>query len=458
VKDVVEKTIIIRDPVHEYIRVSPEEIKIIDHPLVQRLRWISQLSGAQFVFPSAVHTRLAHVLGTMHLSGLYAERIFEDDDEKKHKIQVARLAGLLHDVGHGPFSHQFDDSVYKHVYPGKKHGHDIHRNKIVTESPLKDVISETGVEPNELINVWKGKNQIMLSIVQGTLGADRMDFLVRDSYFAGTSQFGQLPIYRIIHHASIQDHEGIPALHYNVKILDDIYQALLGRFFQYKGLYFHKASRAADLLITNMLSEAAIPLGLPDKVKDWDEFSRLNEYTLIGTIMSSNNGSIKKAKEICNRLLIRDLPKLVWEQILEEDTIDYISHNLEEGAKQIAYNKFIRKIERIARQKQEEMPKTYIDFTYPMSTINPREFNATKTFIWDPHNKIDDYKKSLRIEDALKKTRYVGTQGGVNLTDRFLILRVYVDAKDRNKINLWLEEEEKNLTEKNDDDTEITSY
>ncbi len=450
-----QKTVIIRDPVHEYIRLSSEELRIIDHPLLQRLRWISQLSGAQFVFPSAVHTRLAHVLGTMHLAGMYAERIFQEDPEKGHKITVARLAGLLHDVGHGPFSHQFDDSVYRHVYPNTLHGHDKHRNRIITETEIKDLIENAGVTPKELMDVWSGRDHVLLAIVQGTLGADRMDFLVRDSYFAGTSQFGQLPIQRIIHHASIRDHDGLPSLHYHAKILDDIYQALLGRFFQYKGLYFHKASRAADILITKMLEAATLPLGLPERVNDWEAFSFLNEYSLIGEIMSSNNPELEAAKAICKRLMHRDLPKLVWEQILEEDTIQLISQNFEQGARQIAENQFIEPLKEVAKQKGKELPPYYTDFTYPMSTINPREFSVNKTFIWDPNHKIDRDRLSIPIEDALQQTRYVGIQGGVNLSDRFLLVRVYVDAQHRSLIQ---ELKRFSRGKESKDEAEITSY
>ncbi|MHA2031200.1 MAG: HD domain-containing protein, partial [Candidatus Kariarchaeaceae archaeon] len=95
-----EKTFAIRDPVHNYITVNKAELKLIDSTYVQRLRWISQLSGVRLVFPGAQHSRLAHVMGVMHLAGEYTKQIYSDYDksEMDHKTQLARLAGLLHDV------------------------------------------------------------------------------------------------------------------------------------------------------------------------------------------------------------------------------------------------------------------------------------------------------------------------------------------------------------------------
>lgn len=98
-----------RDPVHSEIYLYPLEILVADTKVVQRLRFLSQLAGATMVYPGATHTRFAHSLGTMHIAGIYARNLFDDHS----RIRLIRLAALLHDVGHGPFSHQFDDVVFK---------------------------------------------------------------------------------------------------------------------------------------------------------------------------------------------------------------------------------------------------------------------------------------------------------------------------------------------------------
>lgn len=99
----------ITDPIHKYIRFTEAEKKIIDTKIFQRLRRIRQLAGAHLVYPSAQHSRFEHSLGTMHLAGLAGEVMFSKNYICEEDIQKLRLAALLHDVGHGPFSHLFEE-------------------------------------------------------------------------------------------------------------------------------------------------------------------------------------------------------------------------------------------------------------------------------------------------------------------------------------------------------------
>ena len=100
------------DPIHDFIRVYEHELSIIDNPIFQRLRRIRQLSGAHLTYPAAQHTRFEHSLGVMHIAGqagqaLSEKGIFKSDDD----VKILRLAGLLHDIGHGPFSHLFEEII-----------------------------------------------------------------------------------------------------------------------------------------------------------------------------------------------------------------------------------------------------------------------------------------------------------------------------------------------------------
>ncbi len=106
----------IQDPIYGSIPFSASEKAIIDSPLFQRLRFVGQLTGASQVFPGGVHTRFSHSLGAMHIAGLYATHLSSFINMEKDKdtlIRVARIAALLHDIGHGPFSHAYDHTVYK---------------------------------------------------------------------------------------------------------------------------------------------------------------------------------------------------------------------------------------------------------------------------------------------------------------------------------------------------------
>src|SRR5712692_1958986 len=103
----------IRDPIHGYIKITKEERELIDSIFVQRLRRIHQLAGAYLVYPGGIHSRFEHALGTMHVAGLVAESIAGETDLDPDIIQEIRVAALLHDVGHGPFSHLFEEVLEK---------------------------------------------------------------------------------------------------------------------------------------------------------------------------------------------------------------------------------------------------------------------------------------------------------------------------------------------------------
>ena len=350
----------VRDPIHNYIHLSLAESALIDSPFLQRLRWVSQLSGVKLVFPGGTHNRLPHVMGVMHLAGEYASHIFSDlkKSEREHKTQLARLAGLLHDVAHGAFSHAYDDTVYRALYPGNPHGHDTHRYKLIKSDYLKPLIQKCGVEPEEIIDLWEGKDTVLQAIVQGALGADRMDFMLRDSYYAGTTHFGTVASTRIISSTHVKEHDGVPALHYDVKVLDDIFQALLGRFYMYRGVYFHKASSAADIMIRHMLAAAMKPLKLPERTADFEQFQYINDYTVVGEIMTSQAEGIKEAREYCTRLLQRKLPKLIWETIVSESVVRTVNTDIEKGSKIIAQSQFLDKLEEEAEKLKKPMPRT----------------------------------------------------------------------------------------------------
>lgn len=439
-----EKTFAIRDPVHNYINVNKAELDLIDSPYLQRLRWISQLSGVRLVFPGAQHSRLAHVMGVMHLAGEYVKQVYHDfpKSELDHRIQIARLAGLLHDVGHGPFSHAYDDTVYRDLYPNKPHGHDLHRFKIIQSDFIKPYVEDCGVTPNELADLWQGKDRVMQSITQGALGADRMDFMLRDAYYAGTSHFGSIATKRLISNALIADHDGEPSLHYNLKVLEDIFQSLLGRFYMYRGVYFHKASAGADILIRKLLGASKGPLNLAERTKNLDEYQWINEYTLIGEIMGSSDPELDKAKIFTKRLLSRDLPKLVWESTLPESNVKGISGDLERDSKTIAQGQFIQHIMDEAKRRKKKKPVLYITNTYPMSTIDSKEFEVGNIYIWDAKNTLPPKQKSYSLQEAMNNTAYFRSflSQVSSSRERYVMIRVFSDATESEWIRKFAEE------------------
>jgi HD superfamily phosphohydrolase len=187
-----------------------------------------------------------------------------------------------------------------------------------------------------------------------------MDFMLRDAYYSGTTHFGSIASKRLISNALIADHDGIPSLHYNLKVLEDIFQSLLGRFYMYRGVYFHKASAAADILIRKILDAAKLPLNLADRTKDLEEYQYINEYTLLGEIMASQDEQLQEAKHFTKRLFTRDLPKLVWEAIMPENQIKAISGDLEEDSKLIAEGQFIKEVRKEAKKQGHNDPNLHV--------------------------------------------------------------------------------------------------
>lgn len=457
-RDVLNYTRTIRDPIYDEVRMTELENRIIDTPIFQRMRWISQLSGVRQVYPSAIHSRFTHCVGVMHLAGKYAEEVFREHDDVIEKAQLARIAALLHDIGHGPFSHTYDDVVFKKVYPDAPHGHDVHRDKMVNSEYLKPIIEEF-TDPKELMKVWNGENYLLHPLIQGALGADRLDFMLRDSFFAGTLHFGIIAVNRIINNTTIQKHLDKDAIHYNWKCLDDIYSSLIGRFFEYKNVYFHKTSRAADITIHEMLKEACEPLNLIERTNDLAQYTYLNEYTLVGEIFSKESEDLKIAKSLVKDLFDRRLYKAVWEKIIDESTAENLGVGVEELCNLTAQETFIKKVEAYAKEKDKKIEfDMKIDSTYKLSTINEQEFQASNIYIYDPYDRIRPGMTSFTLNEALNTTSYITTFSGPKAyRTLFTLVRVYAHPNDVKTVKeIWNKIRPK--TSDKEVDVSVTSY
>ena len=187
---VLEFTGEITDPIHKYIRITDIEKKLIDTEVFQRLRKIRQLAGAHLVYPSAQHTRFEHSLGVMHLAGLAAETLLDKGYiTNKDDVESLRIAALLHDIGHGPFSHLFEEVLSENE--SKKINHEIIGKKIIKETIILDILGKYGYDGDYVCKLSFGESQKMFynEIIAGSLSADIMDYLPRDSFFTGAEYF-----------------------------------------------------------------------------------------------------------------------------------------------------------------------------------------------------------------------------------------------------------------------------
>ena len=180
-----------RDPVHNFIRFDGEEVTIVNLAVIQRLRGIRQLAMASLVYPGALHTRFDHTLGVAHVAGQMADELQLDSDERR----LVRRAALLHDIGHGPFSHvseyALDRFADRNVLPEHLKQEKIHEiiasHLIRTHKHLlKNLGQERCDEVAKLLGIGTGE-PVLRAVVSGPLDADKQDYLLRDSLFAGAT-------------------------------------------------------------------------------------------------------------------------------------------------------------------------------------------------------------------------------------------------------------------------------
>jgi hypothetical protein len=192
----------IRDPIHGFICISDLEIKVINTSLFQRLRRIKQLALADLVYPGTGHSRFEHSLGVLNIASQIVEQMLKSKVIKKSDVQPIRLAALLHDLGHGPFSHISEYLLEKHSdrskIPSGSSIEEIHEDitiKLIQKSDeLKKILGSNLI--GEIINIIKG-NDIRKDIISGPLDADKLDYLMRDAHYAGV-KYGWFDLSKIL--------------------------------------------------------------------------------------------------------------------------------------------------------------------------------------------------------------------------------------------------------------------
>ena len=303
----------IRDPVHGYIKITEVEREIIDSPVVQRLRGIHQLAGAYLVYPGAVHTRFEHVLGAMHVAGAIAQSIAEHFDATNEQIQEIRLAALLHDVGHGPFSHLFEEVL---VAKTAINHEDISR-LIISKTEIADILERHGFSSSKMSSFAVGnqrkKPPFMNEIISGGLSADIMDYLPRDAYFAGV-EYGRVDIHRIINSLSVAE-EHLALERASLNAFEDM---LLARYQMFKAVYFHRTVRAAQLMLAYSMKLADDVLHFTD-LSNIDEFLELTDEVVLQRLgaLGAETRNMREAKRLANDFRSRRLVKCVYERLMQ---------------------------------------------------------------------------------------------------------------------------------------------
>ncbi|WP_456481858.1 HD domain-containing protein [Methanopyrus sp.] len=264
---------IIRIPVHGFVELRGVEERVLDSPEVQRLRRVRQLGLAELVYPGATHTRLEHSLGVKYLCDRVMEIHWEElkrnvpdvgKFSRSYIEEVLGLAGLLHDVGHPPFSHVPEPLLEEEL--GADH-EDIGRAvaRVVLERADAmdvEVTLEVAFGPGD---GWTGA---LHSVIAGNLGVDRLDYLMRDSLHASV-EYGRIELDRLLHTLELGD----PVVVHE-KGLEAAESVLISRYHMYRAVYFHKTCRAGDAMLLWAMHVAAEDGDLDLRVFDPDKLSR----------------------------------------------------------------------------------------------------------------------------------------------------------------------------------------
>ena len=252
----------IYDPIHGFIDITDLMKSFINTEEFQRLRDLKQLGATTFVFPSANHTRFEHSLGVSHYAGLMMKTLVTSDEEKKY-IELARLAGLLHDIGHGPYSHLYDDYIKPNDVPDhEERGCNIIRNIVIryniniSDSDLQIVLDMIN-PPVDKIYDWK--YQVVANKVN-QLDVDKLDYIQRDCYYLGMKCAGEYS--RIIHDARVFSVENGTMICWPKKLQFEIFQLFATRYRLHKQVYNNPNVKACELVIIDMLKILSLKVDL----------------------------------------------------------------------------------------------------------------------------------------------------------------------------------------------------
>jgi HD superfamily phosphohydrolase len=304
----------IRCPVHGFIRLSGWEMGIVAQPAFQRLRRIRQLAWTDEIYPGAMHTRFEHSLGVMHTATLLYDAIVRNSQEVleselaydeagfKRYRQLVRLAALLHDVGHGPFSHAAEDLFPVDEKSKRQYRHEDYSAAII-RTCLRNAIEDHPASNNygfdaddvaALIEGTAGAKQGIFwrDLISGQMDADRMDYLLRDSHHSGVG-YGRFDLYRVI--STIQAIPGTNSRPPRLGISEGGWHAaealVLARYLMFTQVYFHKTRVAFDVHLRGALKDL-LPNGMfpkPDE-KGLSEFLKWDDWRVLGCLADGAGG------------------------------------------------------------------------------------------------------------------------------------------------------------------------
>lgn len=320
----------VRDPIHGLVEYNDTEEKIINSEIFQRLRGIKQLALASLVYPGAHHTRFEHSVGVMHLAGKVGKCLKLPGE----RVKILRLAGLLHDIGHGPFSHVSEQIIEKHIDKNILYGYKAQNVQelmsillIEINEEIKKILSADEIDKVKALLQKQERRTLDKDIISGPIDADKFDYLLRDSYFAGV-KYGTYDLDKVIEslspvHISRNDQQ----LGIREEGIYSIEQLLLAKYHMNVQVYQHRLRRITDAMLVRGI-EFALNEGLEEiekiyKFKDdnvyFNNFIKFDDEGIFRNIIAISNGWAGKFFE---RLRRRQIFKEVFQVEINAENFD----------------------------------------------------------------------------------------------------------------------------------------
>lgn len=325
-----QKSRLFQDSVHGAIKIDPLLVAIIDTPQFQRLRDLKQLAGVYWVFPGACHNRFEHCIGTSYLCGLMLETLKElHNTEYDNSVEITeteilcvKIAGLCHDLGHGPFSHTFDRTFIKRVRPDTTWTHeqgscDLFEYMLDVNEDLREMLTERGVgkKESELIkrmikgeqisSTGKGFLYEIVSNKRTGIDCDKLDYFARDTHHLGMKN--TFNIQRFFQNIRILSVDGRLQICVRDKEMFSLYELFHVRWALHHQVYQHKTTRIIEEMICQAMVKVDNKYGISAAIDNMESYTNLTD-SIIYDILRSNDDDqdLKDAQEIIKRIQKRD--------------------------------------------------------------------------------------------------------------------------------------------------------
>ena len=431
------------DPIHQYIGFvaadggtpalgeTAYEQTLIDHRWIQRLREIHQLQTAWLVYPTAEHSRFQHVLGAMHLGGVFADRLYdsltaccEETPSKEYVTALLRMAGLLHDVGHGPYGHFFD-TYFLSGY-GLTHeqlGASIIQHELgeiirgIRTTPIGPITAEETLDPAQiawLIQRPRGSDadtaqpqwlRFLRSLLCGLYTIDNCDFVLRDAYMTGYSQ-RSFDLDRLMHYSFFTDH----GLTISDRGIDALVRFLGVRSELFRNVYFHRTVRAIDLALVDLFRESADLLFPANPLEQLDEYLNFTEWSLTSRVKQWSRSSEPRKQQLGARWAALLGRQVCWRMLCQRSIIH--EQGNEDRTSIFSDADFVEK--RLREHLPPELKKEPLRVDLAFHILRPYERAATshQNFLFDSARQIvrplSDHRIYSRLPTSQRICRVYG--------------------------------------------------